>query len=92
MDCLSFDNVFLEADIAQGIIFRGRIFGINHDFTMDFDPAGHFIEKFGGGVQLYIVESTDFFSIISFELKNENGNLVSFKGQSITFPLSIKEV
>ena len=32
-----------------------------------------------------------FLSII-FKLKNENGTLVSFKGQSITFRLSIEEV
>ena len=33
-----------------------------------------------------------FFSSINFNLKNENGNLVSLNVQSITFRLSIKEV
>ena len=27
-----------------------------------------------------------------YKLKNENGNLVSFNGQSVTFRLSIKEI
>ena len=34
----------------------------------------------------------DFISNISFKLRNENGEIVSFNGQSITFRLSIKEV
>ena len=33
-----------------------------------------------------------FLSHISFELKKENGELVSFNGQVIAFRLSIKEV
>ena len=39
-----------------------------------------------------MMDTKDFISIINFELKNEKGQLVSFKGQSITFPLSIREV
>ena len=39
-----------------------------------------------------MMESKDFIPIISVKLKNENGNLVSFIGQSITFRLSIQEV
>ena len=38
------------------------------------------------------MESKDFISIFSFELKNENGNLVTFIGQSKTFRLSITVV
>ena len=39
-----------------------------------------------------MMESKDIISSISFKLQNENGNLVSFNDQSITFRLSIKEV
>ena len=38
VDILSFDNIFLECDIVQGMIFRGRRSGIIHNFTMDGDP------------------------------------------------------
>ena len=38
-----------------------------------------------------MIESKDNISSICLKLKNENGNLVSFNGQSLTFRLSIKE-
>ena len=59
---------------------------------MDVDPGYKFIEKFHGGVQWYMMESKDIISTICFKLKIENGNLVSFNVQSITFRLSIKEI
>ena len=92
VDILSFDNIFLECNIAKGIIFKGKRSGIIHNFTMDVDPGYKYIEKFRGGVQWYMMESKDIISSICFKLKNENGNLVSFNGQSVTFRLSIKEV
>ena len=88
---LSFDNIFIETDIALGMIFEGKRTGIIHNFTMDVDPGYKYIEKFRGGVMWYMMESKDIISSICFKLKNENGNLVSFNGQSITFRLSIKE-
>ena len=91
VDILSFDNIFLECDIAQGMIFKGKRTGIIHNFTMDVDPGYKYIERFRGGIQWYMMESKDVNSSICFKLKNENGNLVSFNGQSITFRLSIKE-
>ena len=36
---LSFDNIFLECDIAHGMIFKGKRSGIIHNFTMDVDPG-----------------------------------------------------
>ena len=39
VDILSFDKIFLETDIAQGLIFRGRRSGIIHNFSMDVDPG-----------------------------------------------------
>ena len=92
VDILSFDNIFLDCKIAQGMIFKGKRSGIIHNFTMDVDPGYKYIEKFRGGVQWYMMESKDIISTICFKLKNENGNLVSFNGQSITFRLSIKKI
>ena len=92
VDILSFDNIFIHTDIARGMIFKGKRSGIIHNFTMDVDPGYKYIEKFRGGVQWYMMESKDIISSISFKLRNENGTLVSFNGQSITFRLSIKEI
>ena len=92
VDILSFDNIFLECNIAQGMIFKGKRSGIIHNFTMDVDPGYKYIEKFRGRVQWYMMESKDFISSICFKIKKENGNLVSFNGQSKTFRLSIKEI
>ena len=48
---------------------------------MDVTPGHKYIEKFRGGLGWYMLESKSFISYISFELKNENGKLVSFNGQ-----------
>ena len=92
LDILSFDNIFLECNIAQGMIFKDKRSGIFHNFTMDVDPGNEYIEKFRGGVQWCMMESQDIISSICFNLKNENNKLVSFNGQSINFRLSIKEI
>ena len=92
VDILSFDNIFIETDIAQGMIFKGKRTGIIHNWTMTVDPGYKYVEKFAGGICWYMMESKDFISSVNFKLRNENGNLVSFNGQSVTFRLSIKEV
>ena len=92
VDILPFDNIFIETDIAQGVIFKGRRSGIIRNFTMDVDPGYKYIEKFRGGISWYMLKTMDFISSINFKLKNENNELVSFNGQSVTFRLSIKEV
>ena len=92
VDILSFDNIFLECDIAQGMIFKGRKSNIIHNWTMTVDPGYKYVEKFSGGISWYQLQSKDIISSICFKLKNENGNLVSFNGQSVTFRLSIKEI
>ena len=92
VDILSFDNFFIETDIAKGMIFKGKRTGIIHNFTMDVDPGYKYIEKFYGGIQWYMMETKDIISSICFKLKNENGDLVSFNGQSVNFRLSIKEI
>ena len=91
VDILSFDNIFIETDIAKGMIFKGKRTGIIHNFTMDVDPGYKYIEKFRGGVQWYMMESKDIISSICFKLKNENNQIVSFNGQSITFVYQSKK-
>ena len=92
VEIISFDNIFIACDIARGMIFKGKRTGIIHNFTMDVDPGYKYIEKFYGGIQWYMMESKDIISSICFKLKNENGDLVSFNGQSVNFRLSIKEI
>ena len=92
VDILSFDKIFPECDIAQGMIFRGKRSGTFHNFFMDVDVRYKCIERFRGGVQWCMTESQDFICIICFKLKNENNQIVSFNGQSITFRLSINEI
>ena len=92
VEIISFDNIFIECDIAQGMIFKGKRSGIIHNFTMDVNPGYKYIEKFRGGVLYYMMESKDIISSICFKLKNENNQLVSFNGQSVTFRLPIKEI
>ena len=75
---LSFDNVFIERDIARATIFKAKRFGIIHNFTMDVDPGYKYIEKLRDGVQSYMMESRYSFSCICFKIKKENGISESF--------------
>ena len=92
VDIISFDNIFIETDIAKGMIFRGDRTGIIHNLTMTVNPGYKYVENFRGGIQWYMMESKDVISSINFRIKNENRNLVSYNGQSLTFRLSIKEI
>ena len=74
------------------MIFKGKRSGIIHNFTMTVNPGYNYVEKFSVGITWYMMESKDIISSIFFKLKNENGNLVSFNGQSVIFRLSIKEI
>ena len=92
VDIMSFDLIFLECDIAQGMIFKGRRSSIRFNWTMTIDPGYKYVERFHGGVSWYMMESKDIISTNCFKLKNENNELVSFDGPSITFRLSIKKL
>ena len=92
VDILSIDKTFLECNIAQGMFFRGKKSGTKHSSTKHVDPGYKHIEKIRGGVQWPMMESKDIISCVCFNLKNENIQLVSFNGQSITFRLSIKKI
>ena len=85
VDILSFDNIFIETDIAQGMIFRGKGSRIIFNWTMTVDPGYKYVEKFAGGISWYMMETKDFISSFNLKLKNENGDSVSFNGQSVTF-------
>ena len=51
VEILLFDKIFLECNIAKGMIFKGKRDGIIHCFTMDVNPGYKFIGKFRGGIQ-----------------------------------------
>ena len=76
VDILSFDNIFIETDIAGGLIFRGKRSGIIHNFTKDVSSGYKYIERFRGGIQWSMMDNKDIISSINFKLINENGNLV----------------
>ena len=84
VDILSFDSFFIECDIAKGMIFKGRKSGFTQNWTMTVDPGYRYTKKFAGGITWYMTQSKDVISSISFRLKNENNELVSFNGQSIS--------
>ena len=92
VDITSFDNTFIECDIARGMIYRGKQSNIIHNRTMTVNPGYKYVERFFGGVTWYMMESKDIISSACFKLKNENNQLVSFNGQSVTFRLSINEI
>ena len=92
VEILSLDKFFIHKHIAEGTFFKGKRSGIIHNFTMNVDPGYKYIEKIRGGIQWYMMETKDFVSSISFELKNEKNELVSSNGQSVPFRFSIKEV
>ena len=92
VDNLSFGIIFLECEIAQGMIFKGRKSNIIDNWTMTVDPGYKYVEKFSGVISWYMMQSKDIISIICFKLKNENIQLVSFNGQIITFVLSIEKI
>ena len=92
IDILSFNNIFLERDIAQWMSFKGRKSNIIHNWTLTVDPGYKWIEKFSGGISWFMMQSNGIFSSVCFKLKNGNGSLVSFNGQSVTVRLSIKQI
>ena len=92
VDIFSFDTVFFECDIAQGMIYKYKRTRMFHNFTMDVDPGYEYIEKFRVDIQWFMNESKDSISKISFRSENENIDIVSIFGQIITFRLWIKVI
>ena len=67
VDILSFENVFLECDVAQVMIYRGKQSGIIHNCTMTVNPGFKYVESFTGGITWYMMESKDNISSICFK-------------------------
>ena len=67
VDILSFDNSFLETDVAQGMTFKGKRGGIFHNFTMEIKPGYEYLERFRGRISWYMLESGDFIQNIGFK-------------------------
>ena len=55
VDILSFDNIFIETNIARGMILKGRRSGIIFNFTMDVKPGYKYIHKLRGFTQWYMM-------------------------------------
>ena len=92
VDILSFDKIFLECDIAQVRIFKGRKSNMIHNWTMTVDPGYKYVGNLSGAISWYMMQSKAIISSICFKLKNEKNQLVSFNGQSVTFRLSFKDL
>ena len=88
----SFDSIFFECDIPKGMIYKQKRSGIFHNWTMTVNPGYKYVESFAAGITWYMMETKDVIASISFRLKNENNQLVSFNGQSVSFCLPIKEI
>ena len=50
------------------------------------------VEQCVGGIIWFIMNTNDFFSSISFILRNENNKFVSFNGQTSALRLSFKVI
>ena len=92
VDNLIIDNIFIERDIAHGMIYKQKRSGIIHNWTMTGNPGYNYFESFTGGLTWYMMETKDVISSFSFNLKIGKTQLVSFNGQSISFRLSTKEI
>ena len=85
VDIKSFDNFFIETDIVKAMIFKGRRIAIIMNFTKSLSPGYKLVSGFDGGIQWFMMQSKDRIPSVCFKIKNENGNLVSFR-------LSIEEI
>ena len=71
VDIISFNNIFIETNIARGMIFRGKRSRIIMNFTMSVSPGYKFICRFAGGLQWYMLEAKD---VISSTTKRKKTN------------------
>ena len=56
VDKLSFSNIFIETDVAKGMIFKCKRSGIVMNFTMSLSPGYKYVCRFDGGIQSYMME------------------------------------
>ena len=64
VDIISFNNIFIETDIAKGMISKGKRSGIKMNFTMSVSPGYKYISRFEGCIQWYMMELKDVISSI----------------------------
>ena len=69
VEILSFDNIFIECDIARGMSYRGKQSNIIHNWTMTVNPGYKYVERFFGGISWYMMKNKDIISSICFKLK-----------------------
>ena len=50
VDIISFDNIFIDCDIARGRIYRSKQSNIIHNWTMTVNPGYKYVERFFGGI------------------------------------------
>ena len=67
VDILSFDNIFLECDIAQGLIYRGKRSGIFHNRTRTANTGYKYVESFTEGNTWYMMDIKDIISSNCFK-------------------------
>ena len=53
VDILSSDNVFLECDIAQGMVYERQRSGIIQNWTKPVDPGYEYVESFTGVINTW---------------------------------------
>ena len=59
VNILSFDNIFFETKMVQGMIFEGKTSGILHNWTRTTDPGYKSVEKIAEGLNWYLMVSRD---------------------------------
>ena len=72
LDISSFGNIFLECNICQVMISKGRRSGIILNWTITAGPDYKKVEKISGGISWYTMHSKDIISSKCFKLKKEN--------------------
>jgi hypothetical protein len=92
VNIISFDNIFIHCDIAQGMILNGKRSTIIHGFSFDVSPGFKYVEKFRGGLSYFDVRNSgNSINAIRFDVRNEHGKQISFNGDELTFHLRLEQ-
>ena len=57
VDIISFNNIFIEIDMAKRMIFKCKRSGIIMNFTTSVSPRYKYVCRFEGGIKRYMMES-----------------------------------
>ena len=91
VDILCFEKILLHCDIAKEMIYKQRRSGLTKTWTLTVNSGFKFVESFARGITWYMMKTEDVILSISFNLKNENTELVSFNVQSISLKYQSKK-